>query len=59
MSDGPLPAIGVLFSVQVVLACLRQNRIDDATLVLTELARELIDDCVAETVAEAHYSSFQ
>ena len=58
MSD-PLPTVGILFSVQVVLACLRQNRIDDAELVLRELAHELLADCVAETSEEAQYSTFQ
>ena len=59
MSDDPLPTIGMLFSVQVALACLRQQRIDDALLVLDELAQELFNDVVAESAAEAQYVSFQ
>ena len=58
MSD-LLPTVGILFSVQIVLACLHQGRVDDALLVLEELARELIDDCVAEVAEEVHFSTFQ
>jgi len=55
----PLPTAGILFSLQVALAALHQNRIDDALLVLEELARELIDDCVAEVAEEVSFSTFQ
>lgn len=58
MSD-PLPTVGILFSVQVVLACLRRGDVADAELVLRELAHELLADAVAETVGEAQYSTFQ